>query len=730
MSALVFRLVSPRGRRTRDDARHRGARRRSLRVTLAMLIAGTGTMVALDTPPATAVTPPVTVPASNCAQYDPNLVSGLCLQYESNTGIALTWIGTYRATDGSIFYCIDYLFDSRIDASAARVSTANLHNQLNMKIGAGAVAALNYMMSTHAPNGSAGSANGDAAIALIIREVMSDGIRDDGTVVYPPHLKVNGTVKPLPGGAPEAVMNLAQKWWDEASQKRGPWQVVLTRTGPDGNVPLGQSVTYKVQVLSATGKALAGPSVALTCTGPISCPAKVAATAAGKSIKVTPTALGTYTVQAKVSGPAAQGRLLKGPWSTHGGTTAINGGVQRGWIAQEVKASASAQGTAQVVKATPEVVTQAQPTAQPGDSLTDLVTVSNLPAGYDQTMTATLYGPFAVAPTTSDCIPENAVGAVSMPLRANGTLRTPSIDVARPGYYVWTESLPGDGLTNAVTTPCAVAAETTVVQTTPRATTVLSAQKATQGARLQDTIEVTDSFGLDLDIAWSLLGPLAPAGTDCQGLDWDGAPVAAQGTVTAHGDGRYVTEDADVAVAGCYTYVERIAATALSTAHATKPGEPTETALIFDWPQVQTTAASTSLTLPATVSDAIAVTGLTSSSITIDWQLLGPMAPGTRDCEAVDWSGAAVLASGSIDADHDGTVNTPEIAVTEPGCYTFTERSDATATAAEAESPAGLPEETVLLTRPPLPFVPEVPTGPSRSTWVDWFARPVWPWAA
>ncbi|HWU33360.1 MAG TPA: hypothetical protein VN108_10820, partial [Marmoricola sp.] len=60
----------------------------------------------------------------------------------------------------------------------------------------------------------------------------------------------------------------------------------------------------------------------------------------------------------------------------------------------------------------------------------------------------------------------------------------------------------------------------------------------------------------------------------------------------------------------------------------------------------------------------------------------------------------------------NGDVRTPPVKVSTTGCYTFREHSRATSTAAEADSPAGLGEETFLVTRPPLRLVPEVPTGP------------------
>lgn len=716
-----FRFLPPRLR-----SRHRGGRRRSARVALAILILGTGALTSVATPSAGAVTPAVPVPASTCARFDPNLGSGVCLKYQARSGAAYTWLGTYRTPSGASFFCIDYLYDSRIRANSPRVSTSGLRNQLDRPIGSREVAALNALISAHAPRGTAGSANGNAAIALIIREVMSDGIRNDGTVVYPPGLKVHGIVKPLPGGAPSAIMSLAQRWWDEASRRRGAWTVRLEPQSPATTVPVGQAVRYGVRVISGDARSLIGATVTFTCSGPITCPAAVSTPA---QITVTPRALGSFSITARATGPTAQGQLLKGPWSPHGGSTAVNNGVQRGWIAQRVEAVASAQGVAEIVKATPRVVTQAQPTARPGDSLTDLVTVSGLPGGYDQSMTATLYGPFEEAPSALSCTSDKAVGTVSVPLRTNGSVRTPSVVAASPGYYVWTESLPGDDLTNPVETPCGVAEETTVVKSAPLISTTVAGRQTAAGAKLRDTITVKGTGGVAQPVAWTLLGPVAPTRGGCSGVSWAQSSVVARGQVATSGDGEYVTPESSVSRAGCYTYVESMAATPTSSAVITPPGLPSETVLTVDWPKLSTVASAQRITLPGSVLDTIRVRGVTTGRLEIDWALLGPLSPGRSGCAGLDWTVAPQHATGRVSSGN-GLVRTPSISLRVAGCYSFREHSAATVTSAESDSPAGLPEETVLATRSTMRLVPEVPTGSVRGDLPGWWGYFSSLWAA
>ncbi|GAC1382767.1 MAG: hypothetical protein NVSMB48_14360 [Marmoricola sp.] len=577
-------------------------------MALALLILGTGTLATLGTPAASAVAATVIEPASTCRRFDPNIGSGACLRFPSRSGSAYTWIGTYRTSSGVSFFCIDFLYDSRISASSARVAATGLRNQFNRPIGAAEVAALNALISARAPSGGAGSWAGNAAIALIIREVMSDGIRSDGTILYPPGLKVGGTVKAMPGGTPSPILSLAQQWWREASAARGPWTVRLDATNAGQTVPLGSTATYRVRVVSAAGRDLPGVFVKLSCSGPVSCPAGLTTAATPTSLQVRPTALGDYVVTAAVSGPSAQGQLLQGAWSPHGGTAARNNGVQRGWIVQRAAAAVSALGAAHIVKAAPGVVTQAQPTARSGSALSDLVMVTGLPSGYDHPLSATLYGPFAARPTTTSCTADKAVATVRAPVTTNGALRTPPVAAARPGYYVWTESLPGDDLTNPVQTPCGLVQETTLVSPAP----------------------------------------------------------------------------------------------------------------ILDRPTLHTEASASRLTVPGSVFDTISVRGLKAGETTLAWTLLGPISPGPRGCVGLNWAHAPVRASGSLHSGN-GTVRTPSVRLTVAGCYTFTERSTPTAGAGAAESPAGLPGETVLGARAPLPIVPEVPTGPVSPDLPGWW---------
>ncbi len=135
---------------------------------------------------------------------------------------------------------------------ARTVPTDDLRNQLGDEVGADEVAALNYVISRWAAHGTTGSDERDAAIALIVREVMSDGIRRGGAVVYPPGLEVEDVVRPPLGGIGGRVLPMARNMWSAASRLRGPYRVLVTRSGPR-IVRLGEERVYRLRVVSGAG---------------------------------------------------------------------------------------------------------------------------------------------------------------------------------------------------------------------------------------------------------------------------------------------------------------------------------------------------------------------------------------------------------------------------------------------------------------------------------------------
>lgn len=656
-------------------------------------------------------------PDAACRRLDPNLVRGVCLRYTLGGRTAHTWLGTYRTPDGSIFFCIDWLYDSRLPSRARLVSTEDLRNQLGRRVGDAEVAALNQLVSRWAPRGSTGSDVRDAAIALIVREVMGDGERRGG-VVYPAGLEVGEPVQPPVGGLPGPVLPAAERMWQEASRWRGPYRLRLT-TRADGPMRLGRARAYRVVVRAATGAAVPGLRVRLRCSGPVRCPDSVRSRVRPVRVLLRPGGLGRVRLRAEVDGPAADGRLHVVPgWRAHGGRFARDAGVQRGWIAGRSTARAAVSARAEVRRARPRVVTETSAAVvRPGEPVHDVVRVSGAPRGYRATALATFYGPYAEQPGREDCRPEQAAAQVRFAVRGNGTYRTPPVTVTEPGYYTWVQELPGGRRAVPVRTRCGLVPETTrVAKAQPLVTTEVSRQRVTVGALLRDTVTVSGlGPALPVAVAWTLHGPLPDRSGSCTGLAWGSAPVAARGRLAVPGDGTFTTAPTRVRAGGCYTYSAAVAATARSEAATHPPGIAAQTALVERrTPRVRTRASTQRAMVGDVVHDRIWVSGLPAwGSVTARWTLHGPIAPrpdGT--CDRLDWTRAPVADRGVVVARRNGEHTGGRTRITAPGCHTYSVRLPATGATEEVLSPAGHPLETLLARRPSIPFVPEVPTGP------------------
>lgn len=93
--------------------------------------------------------------------------------------------------------------------------------------------------------------------------------------------------------------------------------------------------------------------------------------------------------------------------------------------------------------------------------LHDVVTIAGFQAGGDARGTATLYGPVPRR-TSTMCVPARAVGTVEFTPR-NGTFRTASVVVTKPGYYTWVVRTGEDRRNDAAAHACGLASETTLV---------------------------------------------------------------------------------------------------------------------------------------------------------------------------------------------------------------------------------------------------------------------------
>src|SRR5205085_4999144 len=112
-----------------------------------------------------------------------------------------------------------------------------------------------------------------------------------------------------------------------------------------------------------------------------------------------------------------------------------------------------------------------------GDAVSDKVTITGAAPDWRATVTARLYGPFpALAQARCDSA---AAWSGTFTTNGPGTYTTPSVAVARAGWYTYVEVVPSDAVHVGLTTPCGVAAESFKVQAVPKLTTTVSSQRVT-----------------------------------------------------------------------------------------------------------------------------------------------------------------------------------------------------------------------------------------------------------
>ncbi len=248
----------------------------------------------------------------------------------------------------------------------------------------------------------------------------------------------------------------------------------------------------------------------------------------------------------------------------------------------------------------------------------------------------------------------------------------------------------------------------------PTIATSVSTASTLPGKSFFDTIKVEGTDELAGLVKWKLLGPVAPVGGSCTGLDWSGAATVTDGEFPldpAATTTTLPTQGSSPTAQGCYGYEVTVEGPGFAT-ETSPAGTPGEVVLVHPAGAVLSTAVSSASVLPESeVTDAISVLGTEGFGGTATWKLLGPVAPVEGGCEAADWAGAATVDSGTIAIAGDETQSTTATEITTHGCYgyevTLTGEHLATVT-----SPVGSVGETVLLH----PATPTVTTHVSAAS--------------
>ncbi len=361
---------------------------------------------------------------------------------------------------------------------------------------------------------------------------------------------------------------------------------------------------------------------------------------------------------------------------------------------------------------TPAIATLAGSSVDgPVISASDVVTVTGIPRGAPtNTLTWTLFGP--VAPVGATCSGLDWVGAAivasgSFPVTDSGTYNTPPIALQAVACYSFGDELPATTDSVAVSLQPGTPSET-LYAIAPSLTSDSSASQLEPNQAVSDSVTIAGTSGDPGQLAWSLVGPVPSVHGSCVAAVWAGAPVVATGTVGTSGDEKVVTGPETVGAAGCYSWADTLTATkpnSYPSPSILPAGSSNEVISVHDYqPTIATTASDAAQTNGSrTVADRISIanTGLAANpgvgAAALTWELLGPVASGADGCSSIVWSGAPVVARGSITVSGDGTYVTTRTSVVTPGCYSFEDLLAATAVSDSVSSPAGTVGETLLL---------------------------------
>lgn len=236
---------------------------------------------------------------------------------------------------------------------------------------------------------------------------------------------------------------------------------------------------------------------------------------------------------------------------------------------------------------------------------------------------------------------------------------------------------------------------------TPVLSTEVSRAKVVVGTAVSDTVTLANTGGASGDIDWQLVGP-RPAGSDgtCDAVNWTGAALVDSGTVAFQGNGDYDTPTTTLTDFGCYSYVVTATSPQFAGGEVSHPaGAPNEVVQVAPVVARLSTQVSQAAVTPGDAfRDTITLTDADEAAGTIDWQLVGPKPIGTDGtCDAVDWTGAAQVAHGSLPFDGNGDYVTPTSDPTGAGCYSYVVSVDSPQFESPASHPAGEPGEVVLV---------------------------------
>ena len=245
-----------------------------------------------------------------------------------------------------------------------------------------------------------------------------------------------------------------------------------------------------------------------------------------------------------------------------------------------------------VLASSPDVITQTSSgPVHPHGTSTDSISIYGTLGGTG-TLDWSLVGP--VDPVDSNCTMADfssapTVASGSIDVVGDATYTTDEVSVSGPGCYSWAELLTSASFPSPTTLVPGGPNETFLVE--PFMPSIVTRAELTDAGRIMDHITLASS-GLSLSddapqestLRWSLFGPRPAVNGGCSGVDWMAEPAERTGQIIATRDGNYSTPGLVLRGAGCYSFLESIAATADSSSTATEAGLEPETILVSSPP--------------------------------------------------------------------------------------------------------------------------------------------------
>lgn len=508
------------------------------------------------------------------------------------------FVGQYRNAAGQAAYCTDFDrlapryaedYDGGHSGPFVRSDGQALSEHEN--------AALSYLLNRW---GATTKNKEAAAVQLSVWAMTSPGMAWGST-----------RMKELIGqeNLPAGVVKRAKSMTSTAHDSAGPYSVRIILGDASGDGLISKAA---IAVLGADGSPVAGLMVKANVDGGFTFADGQSTTswtsgARQQMLQLSRVTLGPGELQITVPGtPAAGVRWLEPDQPD----------AQRLLTASVLESREAARKLAALPAFQPKVTTETSAAqAEPGSQLHDVLKVSVADDGQGSSnqwlrhpttgkplsvdVTSTLWGPLERKPELSNSVPDDApkVGTVTTEVAGPGTYKTPSLTIAGPGYYVWTEAI-----NPASTQPhqaaqfikpwqskFGIAEETTLVPWRLTVHTELSQHEAVVGEPITDLVTVsglpeTAPPGDSAKIRLTMYGPLKQKPVESPDVP-DEAPVFAEVLIAANNGQQRSDTFGPFPHPGCYTVVASFAGDEQTLPYTSAYGIPDETVCVSPKPQ-------------------------------------------------------------------------------------------------------------------------------------------------